>query len=110
MRVRIPRRKVCEKFLLIYELEGCQNAVDFLTGYYGVRKMRIILDGRKVGNGYNACYIENEAYFKKRGLNKRAILHELYHHSVYSKEIEKPNRTEEKEANIHARKFLEFHF
>jgi hypothetical protein len=56
MRIRIPRKKVRERFLLIYELEGCQKATDFLTEYYGIRRMKIVLNGRKVGNGDSACY------------------------------------------------------
>jgi len=50
MRIRIPSRKIRERFLLVYEFEGCQKAVDFLTKYYGVRRMKIKLNGRKVGN------------------------------------------------------------
>jgi hypothetical protein len=106
LRVRIPRRKVRERFLLTYELSGCQKAVDFLTEYYGVRRMRIILNGRKVGNGDAACYFENKAYFTKRGLKKRNVLHEFYHHLAYSKRIDNPNREEEKEANDYARECL----
>jgi hypothetical protein len=68
--------------------------------------MRIILNGRKVGNGDSACYFESKAYFTKRGLNKRTVLHELYHHLVYSEGIEKANRVEEKEANGFAREIL----
>jgi hypothetical protein len=68
--------------------------------------MRIILNGRNVGNGYNAWYFENKAYFKNRGLKKRIVLHELYHHLVYSKELDKPQRVEEKEANNYAKEFL----
>jgi hypothetical protein len=41
-----------EKFLIIYELQGCQKAVNYLTEYYGVRKMKVILDGKRVGKGY----------------------------------------------------------
>jgi hypothetical protein len=106
MRIRLPRTKVREKFLLTYELKGCQSAVDFLTKYYGVRNMRIVLNGRKVGNRNSACYIENKAYFKKKGLKKRIVLHELYHHLAYSKGLEKPNRIEEKEADDYAKNFL----
>ena len=29
MRIRVPSKKVREKFLLIYELEGCKEAVNF---------------------------------------------------------------------------------
>ena len=72
--IRIPRKKVREKFLLIYELEGCQRAVDFFTEYYGVKRMRIVLNGRKVGNGDRACYFESKAYFTKRGLKKRKLI------------------------------------
>jgi len=87
-----------------------QKTVDFLTEYYGVRRMRIILNGRKVGNGDYACYFENKAYFTKRGLNKRTVLHELYHHLTYSKGIDSLNRVEEKEANNYAKKFCDFSF
>jgi hypothetical protein len=67
--------------------------------------MRIIFNGRKVGNGDDACYIESKAYFSKRGLKKRTVLHELYNHLTYSKGIESPNRVEEKEANNYAEVF-----
>jgi hypothetical protein len=82
MRIRVPSKKIRERFLLIYELEGCQKAVNFLTEYYGVKRMRIVLDGKKVGKGYFGYYLKNRAYFTKRGLTKRIILHELYHHLV----------------------------
>ena len=51
MKIKMPSKEIRGRFLLIYELEGCQKAVDFLTKYYGVRRMRIVLDGRRVGNG-----------------------------------------------------------
>jgi hypothetical protein len=62
-------------------------------------------NGRKVGNGDNACYFENKAYFTKRGLNKRTALHELYHHLVSVKRWDVPKRIEEKDANNFAREF-----
>ena len=68
--------------------------------------MRIILNGRKVGNGDSACYFENKAYFTKRGLKKSTVLHELYHHLAYSKGMDKPDGIEEKEANNYSREFL----
>ena len=61
MRIRIPPKRVRERFILIYELEGCQKAVDFLTEFYGIKRMKIVLDGRKVGNGDIAVYFENKA-------------------------------------------------
>jgi hypothetical protein len=106
MRIRIPSKRICERFLLIYELKGCQKAVDFLTEYYGIRKMRIILNGRKVGNGDEACYDRNVAYFTRKGLTKRTILHELYHHLVYINGLELSERREEIEANGYARMIL----
>jgi hypothetical protein len=103
MRIRLPSRKMREKFLLIYELEGCQKAVDFLTKHYGARRMRIALNGRKVGSGDIACYFENKAYFTMRGLTKRTVLHELYHHLVCVNGLDISNRTEERDADRFAR-------
>jgi len=70
--------------------------------------VKIILNGRKVGNGDSACYFENKAYFKKRGLRKRMVLHESYHHHVYVKGLGMPVRLEEKNANNYAKEFLKF--
>jgi hypothetical protein len=103
----IPRRRVREKFLLTYELKGCQKAVDFLTEHYGVKRMRIILNGRKVGNGDDACYLENKAYFSRRGLTKSTVLHELYHHLIETKGLEIPVRKEEREAKTFSQEFLQ---
>ena len=106
MRVRIPPKRIRERFLIIYELKGCQKAVNFLTEYYEVKRMRIILNGKNVGNGHSACYLRNKAYFTKKGLAKRIILHELCHHLAESKGIEVASGKEEKEANSYARDFL----
>jgi len=106
MRIRIPPKRIREKFLIIYELQGCQKAVDFLTEYYGVRRMRIILNGRKVGKLYDAYYLKNKAYFKNRGMKKRTVLHELYHHLVKMKGLELPFQVEEKQANGYASEFV----
>jgi hypothetical protein len=106
MRIRFPSRKIRERFLLVYELEGCQKAVDHLTKHYQVRRMRIILNGRKVGNGDIAVHFENKAYFTKRGLKKRTILHEPYHHLIYVNGLEMTERKEERDANGFARDSL----
>ena len=105
MKIRIPSKKICEKFNLTYELKGAQKGVDVLTEYYRVRRMRIILDGKKVTRGHEAHYFENKAYFTKKGLKKRNVLHELYHHLVYVSNLEIPERLEEKEANGFSRAF-----
>jgi hypothetical protein len=106
MRIRIPSKKVCESFLLTYELEGCQKAVDFLARHYQVRRMRIIVDGRRAGRRNRACYFENRAFFTKKGLNKRFVLHEFYHHLVDTKGWELPSGIEEKDACNYEREFL----
>ena len=106
MRINTPPKKMREKFFLAYELEGCQKAVNLLTEYYGVRRMKIILDGRKVKRGHRAHYSENKAYFTKRGLKKRTVLHELYHHLVYVSDLEMPVSLEEKKATSFSRKFF----
>ena len=109
MSIRVPLKRVRKEFLLAYELEGCRKAVALLAEYYGTRKMKIILDGRRVGKGNVACYFKNKAYFAPRGLNRRTVLHEWYHHIVSAKGLEMSGRTEEKEANLYARDFLRNH-
>jgi hypothetical protein len=104
--IKLPPPRIREKFLIIYELEGCQKAVNYLTKYYGVRRMRIILNGKRVRKEWVAWYLENQAVFKKNGLRKRIVLHELYHHLVEVRSLDMPVRTEEKEANVYARCFL----
>ena len=104
--VKLPPKRVREKFLIIYELEGCQKAVNNLTKYYGVGRMRIVLNGRKVGKNCLASYLENQACFKREGLMKQIVLHEFYHHLINSKSLKLSIRTEEREANSFARKIL----
>jgi len=106
VKIRVPSKRVCEKFHLTYELKGAQKGVDVLTKYYGVRRMKIILDGKKVSRGYKAHYSENKAFFTKTGLKKKTVLHELYHHLVYVNELEISERLEEKEANSFSREVL----
>ena len=68
--------------------------------------MKVVLDGRRVGNGDEACYYKNKSYFTKRRLNRRNVLHELYHHLAYVNEWEMSERREENEADRYARSFL----
>jgi hypothetical protein len=106
MRIRVPSKKIRERFLLIYELGGCQKAVDFLTKYYGVRRMKIELNGRKVGNHCVAYYFQNRAYFTRRGLTKRTVLHELYHHLIYANDLDMTGTREERAANSYSKAFM----
>jgi len=98
MKIRIPSKKVCEKFHLTYELEGARKAVQVLTEYYRIPQMKIILNGRRVMRACECDYFEGLACFTKRGLNKRNVLHEIYHHIVESKELDMSERKEEMEA------------
>lgn len=107
MRIRIPSKRIRERFWIIYELEGCQKAVNFLTECYGVRSMKIVLDGKRVGKRYYAIYCRNKAYFTKKGLRKRTVLHELYHHLVKEKGLKLTDSIEERQAIGYAREFLE---
>jgi hypothetical protein len=104
--VKLPPKRVQAKFLIIYELEGCQKAVNYLTKYYSVRRMRIILNGKRVKKGWVAWYDDNQACFKKSGLGKRIVLHELYHHLIEAKKLDMALRIEEREAKNYARLFL----
>jgi len=71
MKIRIPSKKVCEKFHLTYELEGAQKGVNVLTEYYRIPKMKIILDGRKVMKGYVCDYFEGTACLLRQGWIER---------------------------------------
>ncbi len=110
MRIRIPSKRMCQKFHLAYELNGAQKGVDVLTEYYGIGRMKISVDGRRVRNGYEAQYFEDHAWFTKRGLNKRNVIHELYHHIVEVKELDMSMRKEEKEANLFVREVIKKRF
>ena len=100
----VPSRKVREEFHLVYELKGAQKAVDFLAKYYRVRRMRIVLDGRKVGGKYLAVYEDNCSYFKKRSLKKKVVLHEFYHHLAHNNIVS--SKGEEQKAKKYARKMI----
>jgi hypothetical protein len=104
----VPSKKVCEKFWITYDLKGCQKAVDFLTRHYGIRRMKIVLDDKRVHKkSYLACYYydRHTACFKKKGLTKRNVLHELYHHIVNAKGLEISSREEEKQASVYSCNF-----
>ena len=106
MKIHIPSKKVSERFHLTYELKGAQKGVDVLTEYYRIPRMKIILDGRKVIKGYECDYFEDIACFTKKGLNKRNVLHELYHHIVNNKGLEISEKKEEQEASRFVREVM----
>jgi len=68
--------------------------------------MKIILDGRKVMKGYVCDYFEGIACFTKKGLYKRNVLHELYHHIVNNKGLEISEKKEEREASGFAKEVV----
>jgi len=106
VKLRIPSRKACEKFHLTYELKGAQKAVEVLTEYYGIPKMKIIMDGRRVMRACECDYFEGIACFTRKGLKKRNVLHELYHHIVENNGLEIPEKIEEMEANRFAKEVM----
>jgi hypothetical protein len=70
--------------------------------------MKIVVDGRRVGNGNDACYYSEHriAYFKKKGLDKFNVCHEFYHHLANVRGYEISGKKEEKEADSYAKKIL----
>jgi len=104
--IRIPSKRICEKFHLTYELKGAQKAVNALTEYYGIRRMKVILDGMRVMKGYPCDYFQGIATFTKKGLNRRNVLHELYHHVVEEMGIEMSEKKEERMANLFVREVM----
>ena len=103
----VPSKLIREAFIVIYELEGSKRAISFLCNHYKIRKMKIILDGRKVRKG-KACYYQNVAYFTPKGLNRKVVLHEFFHHLVYCKKMDMTHRPEEQEADLFVKQFLKF--
>ena len=104
----IPSKRVREEFSLVYELRGAQKAVDYLAKHYKVRRMKIVVDGRRVGRKYLAIYEDNVSYFKKRSLKKKIVLHEFYHHLAYNEVVS--SKGEERKADKYARKMCVLHF
>jgi len=53
-----------------------------------------------------ACYDYDSyaAYFKKRTIGKRLVLHEFYHHLAYVKDWDISEKREEREADFYATK------
>jgi hypothetical protein len=80
--------------------------VNYLSKYYGVKRMRIFLNGRKAGKWCVGMYLKNRAYFKKEGLTRKIILHEFYHHLIETSGIDISINVEEREANNFSKKFL----
>ena len=62
--------------------------------------------GLGLGLKFNYDYENYVAYFSKRGLNKRNVLHELYHHLAYVNDWDVSERMEEREANRYVRKVM----
>ena len=91
---------------MVYELGGAQEGVNYLAKYYRVRKMKIVFNGRKVCKDYVAYYLSNKAIFTRTGLEKRTVLHEMYHHLIEVNELDLLSEVEEKEADNYARTFL----
>jgi len=106
MRVRVPSKRVLERFRLTYELKGAQKGIDVLTKYYRIPKMKIILNGRRVMRGCDCDYFEYVACFTKSGLNRQNVLHELYHHIIDNLELEIPEKKEEREAERFANRVM----
>jgi hypothetical protein len=71
--------------------------------------MKIALDGKRVHRrSYLACYYydHHTAYFKKKGLTKRNVLHELYHHIVEVRSLEISSTEEERQARMYSYNFI----
>jgi len=107
LKLRLPSRRICEKFRLVYELEGAQKGVDVLTRYYRVRRMKIVVDGRRLSKKYAiAEYWKNTGVFIMKRICKGDVLHELYHHLVEAKGLKVKRKDEERQADEFARKVV----
>ena len=68
--------------------------------------MKIVVDGRRVGNNDEACYYDYVAYFKKKGLNRGNVLHEFFHHLAFVYDLGYSDSREEREANRYVKRIL----
>ena len=109
MRKVIPSKRMCERFRLTYELKRAQKTVDLLARYYEIRRMKMIVDGRRVGDADRACCDDDNftACFKKGTIGKCLVLHEFYHHLANLEDWDISERREGIEANGFASRVLE---
>ena len=103
--IHVPPKRVRKEFLLIYEMQGCQKAINLLCKYYDVRRMRIVLDGKRTGKTCVAFYENNKAIFRKSSLVKQNVAHEFFHHLVNCKRLNMTEREEEKELMLSPENF-----
>ena len=72
--------------------------------------MKIVVDGRKVRRGYRGRYYCDDSYtaYFRKGLTKRIVLHEFYHHLDYVMgwHNSKSKTAEEREARRFAKEVL----
>lgn len=105
-----PPKEVCRDFLWLYKYVGMQEACNLLTGYYGIRKMKVVTDSKKVKKKigrkrWYACYCpdERKAYFKRS--RRRDVLHEMFHHIVEVKKL-KMEKNEDRAADSFTKEIL----
>jgi hypothetical protein len=85
---------------VLFDLRGERSTerVGVLTEYDRIPIMKIIVDGRRIIRGCDGVYFEKTSCLTKNGLNKRNVLHELYHHIVENMGLKIPEKKEEQEA------------
>jgi hypothetical protein len=106
--VKLPSQKIRNTFLLIYEFKGCQKATNYLSEYYSIKKIKLLYKNKSITKYTIAWYSQDKAYLTNKGLKKRVVLHEFYHHLIKCKNIDLKLKQEEKEATLYAREFLQY--
>jgi hypothetical protein len=89
--LRLPPREICAEFVRLCRVKTAQAALDMISKVYGVAPMQAVFQHRfpikdMVCENALAVYYSDAmtAYFRPEGTTMRTILHEFYHHLVYS--------------------------
>ena len=102
LRLKLDKSSDDFRCVVVY-MKDC-DAVMFRS-YWKNADVRVTSYDDEVGKRYIACYIANKAYFKKRGLKKKTVLHEFYHHLIEAIGLNLTLEEEEKEACFFSRSF-----
>lgn len=105
----IPPKSVCIDVLSMLGVGNYKGMMRLLSDYYGISRLQLFHDPKKVPDGAIACYVRQEgiAYSKNPTINEKTVLHEFFHHLVTLNVVVIDEEDEEVLANKYAKIFLE---
>ena len=106
----IPPKSVCQDAMSMLGGGYYTGMLGLLSDYYGISRLRLFHNAKKVPEGAIACYHRSEgvAYSKHATIDSESVLHELFHHLVTQKVVMLyAGQDEEKLAAKYAQIFLQ---